>query len=292
MKPALAGALRPRLFTPGVAALMSTRSGGASGGAFTSLNLGIAVGDEPEAVAENRRRFALALGAEPVFLRQVHGTRVVRLPLPGEAVPRTEGSAGELLRSHEPLSIALPQAGSSPASDSGTMPQADASFTTEPGVACVIQVADCLPVLFAAPKGRGVAAAHAGWRGLAAGVLEQTVAALCKAAVCTPEELRVWLGPCIGPRQFEVGAEVLAAFGAAPGVTSPRFEARSGERWLADLPGLARDRLVATGVDAGRIGGGHWCTVEDESRFFSHRRDRPRLGSSGRLAAAIWIERA
>ncbi|MBA3598619.1 MAG: peptidoglycan editing factor PgeF [Methylibium sp.] len=274
---------------------MSTRAGGVSGGAFDSLNLGVAVGDEPEAVAENRRRFAAALGAEPVFLRQVHGTRVVRLPLAGEVVRQTVGNGGVPLRSHEAWSIAgkaVPQAGGSPTSDGGTAPEADASFTTEPGMACVIQAADCLPVLFAAPNGRGVAAAHAGWRGLAAGVLEQTVAALCKAAGCTPEALRVWLGPCIGPRQFEVGAEVPAAFGVERGGRSPRFEAQGGERWLADLPGLARDRLTACGVDVNRIGGGHWCTVEDESRFFSHRRDRPRLGSSGRLAAAIWIERA
>lgn len=295
MKPVLGGALRPRLCTPGVGALMSTRAGGVSHGAFSSLNLGIAVGDEPEAVAENRRRFVTALGAEPVFLRQVHGTRVVRLSLVGEAARQTKGSGSDQLRSHEALAIAgkaVPQVCGSPSSDAGTVPEADASFTTEPGVACVIQVADCLPVLFAALKGRGVAAAHAGWRGLAAGVLEQTVAALCGAAACSPEQLRVWLGPCIGPRQFEVGAEVLAAFGAQPGVTSPRFEPRGGERWLADLPGLARDRLVTSGVDVNRIGGGHWCTVEDESRFFSHRRDRPRFGSSGRLAAAIWIERS
>lgn len=265
MKPVLAGALRPRLRTHGVQALMSTRSGGVSRGAFASLNLGIAVGDEPEAVAENRRRFVAAVGAGPVFLRQVHGTRVVRLPLGGEA-GGVEGSGGT--------------------------PEADASFTTEPGVACVVQVADCLPVLFAAPDGRGVAAAHAGWRGLAAGVLERTITALCEAAGCSPRELRAWLGPCIGPRQFEVGAEVLAAFGAPPGTASPRFEPRAGERWLADLAGLARDRLAAGGLDEGRIGGGHWCTVGDESRFFSHRRDRPRLASSGRMAAAVWIERA
>ncbi len=292
MKPVLAGALKPRLRTPGVAALMSTRLGGVSRGAFASLNLGSAVGDEPQAVAENRWRFAAALGAEPVFLRQVHGTQVVRLPVPGGAVPQPGHNGRAQLRSHEPLSIAgkaVPQAGRSPANDGGTMPEADASFTTEPGVACVIQVADCLPVLFAAPHGRGVAAAHAGWRGLAAGVLEKTIAVLCEAADCAPVELRAWLGPCIGPRQFEVGAEVLAAFGIEPGVDSPRFEAKGSERWLADLPGLARDRLAVSGVD--RIGGGHWCTVEDESRFFSHRRDRPRHGSSGRMAAAIWIER-
>lgn len=294
MTASLAGAMRPRLGAPGVAALMSTRSGGVSRGAFDSLNLGVAVGDDPEAVAENRRRFGAALGAKPVFLSQVHGTRVVRLTTAGGAAPSARRSAGAQLRSDDAQSVAgdaAPEIGYGAASEGGAVPQADASFTTEPGLACVIQVADCLPVLFAAPRRQGVAAAHAGWRGLAAGVLEATVAALCEAAGCTPEELRVWLGPCIGPRRFEVGAEVLAAFVAGPGLRPARFEAGEGDRWLADLPGLARDRLVASGVDGGRIGGGHWCTVEDESRFFSHRRDRTRFGSSGRMAAAIWIER-
>jgi hypothetical protein len=267
----LGSALRPRLGTPGVAALVSTRSGGVSRGPFTSLNLGTAVGDEPEAVNENRRRFAAAIGAVPVFLRQMHGTRVVRLLADGSVdVWRGTVSGVDM-------------------NDSSASPQADAVFTTGPGRPCVVQIADCLPVLFAAPEGKGVAAAHAGWRGLAAGVLEETVAALCNAAGCSPGELRAWLGPCIGPRQFEVGAEVLRAFGAEPGVRSRRFLAQGSERWVADLPALARDRLAACGVV--HVGGGHWCTVEDESRFFSHRRDRPRHGSSGRMAAAVWIER-
>jgi YfiH family protein len=253
---ALPGALRPRLETPGVAALMSTRASGVSVGPFGSLNLGLAVGDQPAAVAENRRRFAAALGAAPVFLRQVHGTRILRLPLESEE-PGLE---------------------------------ADASFTTEPGTACAVQVADCLPVLFAAPQQRGVAAAHAGWRGMAAGVLETTVGALCAATGCQPQELRAWLGPCIGPSQFEVGADVLAGFGVEPGTAHPRFRKHAPDRWLADLAGLARDRLAGLGIR--HVGGGHWCTVEDESRFFSHRRDRPRHGSSGRMAAAVWIERS
>lgn len=248
------GALRPRLATPGVAALMSTRVGGVSQGVFAGLNLGAAVGDDAQAVAENRARFAAALGATPVFLHQVHGTRVVRLPLADEAVP-----------------------------------EADASFTTETGVACTIQVADCLPVLMAAPGARGVAAAHAGWRGLAAGVLEASVAALCQASGCAPSELHCWLGPCIGPRQFEVGADVLAGFNVEPDAPHARFQPQGKGRWLVDLPGLARDRLGAGGVQ--HIAGGHWCTVEDESRFFSYRRDRPRHGNSGRMAAAIWLER-
>jgi polyphenol oxidase len=234
--------------------VMSTRAGGASDGVWAGLNLGSAVGDDAQAVAENRRRFAQALGARPVFLEQVHGTRVVRL----------EGAAD----------------------DAAAPSRADASLTTVPGVACTVLVADCLPVLFAAPAGRGVAAAHAGWRGLAGGVLEATLHALCDAAGCAPSEVSTWLGACIGPRRFEVGAEVVQAFGAAPDAPARRrFVERTGVsgKWLADLPGLARDRLHAAGVD--RIAGGDWCTVEDASRFYSFRRD----GVTGRMGAAIWI---
>jgi len=233
-----------------VGALMSTRAGGASADAWASLNLGIAVGDDPAAVIENRRRFAAALGVPTVYLRQVHGTAVLRLRASdGDRVP------------DEP---------------------ADAAITTEPGIACTVQVADCLPVLFAAPEGRGVGAAHAGWRGLAAGVLDATVAALSEAAACAPADLRAWLGPCIGPRQFEVGADVVDAFGGGARFV-PRARPDGQPRWLADLPGLARDRLQALGV--GRVSGGTWCTVEDRSRFFSFRRD----GITGRMAAAVWL---
>lgn len=247
--------LRPRFAAARVRALMSTRDGGVSTGVHESFNLGDAVGDDPAAVQENRRRFAAAIGGAPTWLRQVHGRRVLRLPAP----------AGESL-------------------------EADACLSTEPGVACVIQVADCLPVLLAAPGGRGVAAAHAGWRGLAGGVLEATVEALAGAAGCAPAQIEAWLGPCIGPRQFEVGEDVLAGFGVDPRQSAPHFVpgTRPGH-WLADLAGLARDRLAAAGVDT--VSGGGWCTVEDGSRFFSYRRDRPRFGNSGRMGAAIWIER-
>lgn len=252
----LVDAIRPRFAAERVGALMSTRAGGVSDGVFASLNLGSAVGDDPSAVVENRRRYAAALGGTPVFLRQVHGVRALRLPI---------------------------------ADPNDTVPEADACWTTAPGVACVIQFADCLPVLFAAPEGRGVAAAHAGWRGLSAGVLEATAKALCEATGCTAVELEAWLGPCIGPRQFEVGADVLAGFDIAPGSPHPRFVPQAAGKWLADLAGLARDRLAAFGVR--RIEGGTWCTVEESSRFFSFRRDRPLHGNSGRMAAAIWIER-
>jgi len=248
--------LRPQWpAAPQVGALMSTRAGGASAVPWHSLNLGVAVGDDPAAVAENRRRFVAAIGVPPLWLRQVHGNLVVR--------------ASAALAASEP-------------------PQADAAWTDEPGVACVVQVADCLPVLMAAPQGRAVAAAHAGWRGLAGGVVEAALSAVCTAAACAPREVAVWLGPCIGPRQFEVGADVLRAFGQSPLQADPlRFVERTGAdgapRWLANLPQLTRDRLQRAGVQ--HISGGHWCTVEDRERFFSYRRD----GVTGRLAAAVWI---
>jgi YfiH family protein len=245
--------LRPDWQAPGIGALMTTRAGGVSRGRYASMNVGMAVGDDPAAVAENRARLAAALGAAPVFLAQQHGTRVVQIG----------------------------------AADLDTAPQAaDASITTEPGIACVIQVADCLPVLLAAPGRRAVGAAHAGWRGLCAGVLEATLQALCAATGCRPREVEAWIGPGIGPRRFEVGPDVLQAFAAAgDAADAERFRPLGGDKWLADLPRLARDRLQRGGVR--RIGGGTWCTASDTSRFFSFRRD----GVTGRMAAVVWIER-
>ena len=234
-----------------VGALMSTRQGGCSQGAFDSLNLGAHVGDDPDAVAANRHRWGgLMLPARPLWLRQVHGTVVVE------------------------ASTALRE---------GDGPQADGCWTSQPGVACVVQVADCLPVLMAAANGRAVGAAHAGWRGLAAGVLERTAEAVARAAGCEPSALVCWFGPCIGPRQFEVGADVLQAFGADRRFFTPRPRPDGQSRWLADLPGLARQRLLALGLH--QVAGGHWCTVETPSDFFSFRRD----GVTGRMAAAVWL---
>ena len=246
---------------PGVGAAMSLRGGGVSsgeGGRYASLNLGVAVGDEPAAVAENRARFTAALGAQPVWLRQVHGIRVVRLHAGGDITP------------DEP---------------------ADAAWSSDTGVACTVQVADCLPVLFARRDGSAVAAAHAGWRGLAAGVLEATVQALCSGAgggrSAAPADVVAWLGPCIGPREFEVGADVLQAFGEDP--ASPdaqRFIYRErpdgAARWRAHLPRLARERLAVAGVKHITEAGA--CTADDRSAFFSFRRD----GITGRMAAAVW----
>lgn len=250
--------LRPDWPTlPGVVAGMSLRAGGVSAGPWASLNLGGNVGDDPAAVAENRARFVAVLGVRPVWLHQVHGAQVVRLR--ADAV-------------HSPL------------------PPADAAWTSDAGVACAVLVADCLPVLMALCDGSAVAAAHAGWRGLAAGVLEATVQALCSGTGAAPRDIVAWLGPCIGPRRFEVGADVLAAFGQSPDtpdatgaasfVSRPRPD--GSPRWLADLPQLARERLAAAGVSAVSEAG--LCTVEDASRFFSFRRD----GVTGRHGVAIW----
>lgn len=250
--------LWPAGFPATVGALMSTRQGGASGAPWNSMNLGDATGDDAGAVARNRRRFAEVTGATPVFLRQVHGIRVTRI---------TGAEA-------EPTAQQL---------------EADASVTIERGVACTVLVADCLPVLLCAPEGRAVGAAHAGWRGLAGGVAEAALKAVCEAASCEPGDVHCWLGACIGPRQFEVGADVLKAFGDDPLDAAPhRFAARdlpagTEPKWLANLAQLARDRLQGAGVR--QLSGGDLCTVEDGSRFFSFRRD----GVTGRMAAAIWI---
>jgi YfiH family protein len=227
---------------------MTTRAGGASRGPWSSLNLGAHAGDDPADVAANRAAFAASLGAAPVYLRQVHGAHVVRLTRSDLDAPPQE---------------------------------ADASVTTEPGVACTVLVADCLPVLLAAAEAHGVAAAHAGWRGLAGGVVEAALGALCEAVSCAPSEIKAWLGGCIGARRFEVGADVLAAFA---GARAERFvPSGTPGKWHADLAGLARDRLAAAGVRD--ISGGEWCTASDASRFFSFRRDRV----CGRMAAAAWI---
>ncbi len=241
--------------SPRVGALMSTRAGGVSAAPWDSLNIGMAVGDDPAAVAENRARFAAALGARPVWLRQVHGATVLRLV------------GGDI---------------------DAPLPQADAAWTDEPGLACTVQVADCMPVLMATADGRAVAAAHAGWRGLAGGVVEAALAALCDGAHCPPADVAVWLGPCIGPRRFEVGIDVLEAFGHSPAHGDGRAfvpgAPRDGRaRWFVNLPWLARERLMCLGVR--QVSGGLWCTVEDRSSFFSFRRD----GCTGRLAAAVFV---
>jgi YfiH family protein len=241
---------------PGVRAAMSTRAGGVSLAPYDGLNLSVGVGDDPAAVAENRARWAAALGHPPVWLHLVHGRHVLRLQAGGTEHPSTP---------------------------------ADAAWTTDAGVVCQVTAADCLPVLFALRDGTAVGAAHAGWRGLAAGVLEATVAAICEGTGAAPDTVQAWLGPCISPEAFEVGDDVLHAFGCDPVANAdPRFHSRprgdGSARWLADLPALATQQLRAAGVQ--HITPSGLCTVADASRFFSFRRD----GRTGRLAAAIWRE--
>jgi YfiH family protein len=244
---------------PGVRAACSMRTGGVSVGPFESLNLGDHVGDDPVAVRANRERFGAALGARPVYLKQVHGGQVA------------------------PLSLATPDG-----------VEADAVFTTETGVAPTIMVADCLPLLFASDDGRTVAAAHAGWRGLSGangvGVLEnlwrQLQPRVADDRIAAASRVLAWLGPCIGPEAFEVGPEVKAAFESGDREAAAFFQPYRAGKWLADLQGLARLRLRALGITRiyGNDGSAAWCTVTHPSRFFSHRRDRV----SGRFAASIW----
>lgn len=234
---------------PRVHAAFTLRTGGVSTAPFDTLNVGAHVGDEPGAVAENRQRVreALALPSEPQWLEQVHGMDVVDL----------DALAG------------------------GSPPRGDAAITRTPGRVCAIQVADCMPVLFADRQGGAIGAAHAGWRGLAAGVLESTVGALGVPA----DRLLAWLGPAIGPAHFEVGDEVRAAFVSADTGASGSFVKNARGRWQCDLPALARRRLARLGI--ANVSGGQWCTYADRARFFSHRRD----GRCGRMVALLWMSK-
>lgn len=252
----------------GVRAVFTSRCGGNSAPPFDSFNLGDHVGDDPAAVAINRQRLREILGARPVFLQQVHGAAVAKLD---RSTP------------------------------DGVV--ADACVTQASGVACTIMVADCLPVLLTDRRGRVLAAAHAGWRGLAGvagqGVLEAVFKKFCEessvnrlfvATESIASETLAWLGPCIGPQAFEVGAPVREAFCDTDSGAARLFQPRGDGKFLADLAGLARRRLRALGITHlyGNDGSPAWCTVSQSSVFFSHRRDAARLGGSGRLAACIW----
>lgn len=229
---------------PGVVAGTTLRRGGASGGPYASLNLGAHVGDDAEAVARNRRllREACGLPAEPVWLGQVHGTRVV--------------DAGLVSATAE----------------------ADGAVTDRFGVVCAVLTADCLPVVLVARDGSRVAVAHAGWRGLADGILEAAIAAMDRPAA----DLSAWLGPAISQRAFEVGHEVRERFVGDDAGAASFFAANDRGRWQADLYGLARLRLARRGVAA--IGGGGRCTFTEADDFFSYRRD----GQCGRMATFVF----
>ncbi len=229
-----------------VRACSTTRLGGVSPAPYDSLNLGGHVGDSPPAVAQNRRRLEdlAKLPAAPHWLQQIHGTDVAILD--GSAAP----------------------------------PTADGAYTRDAGRVCAVMTADCLPVLFCNRAGTEVAAAHAGWRGLCAGILERTLACFQS----NPGEIMAWLGPAIGPRAFEVGPEVRKAFVSrdvqADGAFLPR-----GEKYYANIYQLARLRLYAAGISHSRIFGGDHCTVTESTSFFSYRRD----GVTGRMASLVWL---
>jgi YfiH family protein len=228
-----------------VKALTTTRNGGFSVGVYASFNLADHVADDPEAVQKNRLllRETLKLPAEPVWLNQVHGVRVI---------------------------------------DAATAPDrtADGSYTDQAGIVCAVLSADCLPVFLCDRGGAQVALVHAGWRGLAAGVIEQGVAAFRTSA----SELLVWLGPAIGPLAFEVGDEVRQRFIAHDPQSIAAFTANNRNRWHADIYALARLRLRNLGVD--KIYGGNFCTAREQEKFFSYRRSR----LCGRMASLIWCE--
>ena len=225
-----------------VRALITTRAGGMSRGPYASFNLGLRTDDDPGAVAANRAALRSLLPQEPVWLKQVHGNRVIDADAPPPA------------------------------------PEADAAVARNPGTVCAVLVADCVPVLLTDRAGATVAVAHAGWRGLAGGVVENAVRAMQR----SPEELLAFIGPGIGPRAFEVGPDVRDAFVEGdPGARSA-FTPHAPGKWLADLFALARRRLARAGV--ARVFGGGICTHSDAARFFSYRRDR----ATGRMAALIW----
>jgi hypothetical protein len=226
----------------GVKALITTRAGGVSQGPYASFNLGLRTGDDPQAVAANRERLNALLPQPPRWLRQVHGAGFVEADALAHA------------------------------------PEADAAIARRPGTVCAVLVADCIPVLLADGTGAAVAIAHAGWRGLAAGVVENTV----RGMACDPGGLIAYLGPGIGAGAFEVGNDVRDAFLARDAAAEAAFTPHAAGKWLADLFLLARQRLRRAGV--GAIHGGELCTYSDARRFFSYRRSR----TTGRMAALIW----
>jgi polyphenol oxidase len=238
-----------------VKALQTTRQGGLSPAPWASLNLGDHVGDLPSRVAGNRQQLRTFLPAEPRWLNQVHGVVAVNADLTPISGPALNTSPG------------------------GEVVTADAAYARQPNRVCVVMTADCLPVFFCDRAGSVVAVAHAGWRGLLAGVLEETVHKMGVPAA----DLLAWLGPAIGPKHFEVGAEVRSAFVARDAGAATAFQAKGDDKWLADIYRLARQRLSQCGV--GWTGGGDFCTVSEVDRFFSYRRD----GVTGRMASLIWL---
>jgi polyphenol oxidase len=265
----------------GVRYFCTTRQGGVSQQPWVSLNLGLHAGDDPEHVRENRRRLSAMLPAEPVWLSQVHGAGVFDADADPDATqlqPLATAAAGGPESDVPGLSR---QNGDVPATD---IPVADAAVTTQRGRVLAIMTADCLPVVIAGVDGRALGLAHAGWRGLAAGVLEATLAAL-RARAPQVTAWRAWIGPAISQRYFEVGGEVRMAFCQADPQDSQFFtEKVPGSKWLADLPGIARHRLYHAGVANIELSGE--CTYARAERYFSYRREP----KTGRIATVAWLE--
>jgi YfiH family protein len=262
----MSAALRAQWPVPAnVRAFTTLRHGaGVSVAPFDGFNLGARCGDDAQAVAANRAALieGFALPSPPRWLQQVHGTDVVRF-----------------------AAAAAPLARAGEAAAAAEEPVADASVTSTPGVVLAILTADCLPVVFASEDGSGVGAAHAGWRGLAGGVLENTVAAMQGPA----EKIDAWLGPAAGPQAYEVGEEVFAAFVSQDARAASAFAATRPGHWRVDLYALARQRLAKLGVT--RVHGGDLCTISDPQRFYSHRRSTTEgSGRTGRMATLVWMQ--
>lgn len=241
----------------GVQTCFTTRAGGVSQLPYQALNLGLHVGDLPQAVEENRRRLERGLPSTPLWLQQVHGVAVMHADI------RTDALTGP----------------------DGVVPVADAAVTLGRQQVLAIMVADCLPVVLADDMGTVLGVAHAGWRGLAAGVLEQTLAAMRRRAPWA-SGWRVWVGPSIGPGAFEVGPDVHAAFVAEDSGAAAHFtlQDRVGQKWLCDLPALAKRRLQQAGVLDVSLA--RRCTFSEPATFFSYRRDR----LTGRMALLAWLD--
>ncbi len=231
---------------PGVRACTTTRVGGVSRAPYDSLNLAAHVGDDSARVAANRQRAAAALGLPdtPLWLTQVHGNRVVDAALAPPGI------------------------------------DADASFTTRPGIVCAVLTADCLPVVLCHRRGGRVAVAHVGWRGLVNGVIDQAV----RAMACPGDDLLAWLGPAMGPQVYEVGEDVMAEMRGGVDDAEGAFTGASAGKWYADLYTLTRRRLAGLGLN--RVYGGTWCTYTESRRFYSYRRD----GVTGRMATLVWMD--
>lgn len=268
---------------PGVVAFTTLRHGaGVSQAPFDSFNLGARCGDDNEAVVANRRELIARFGlpSPPHWLQQVHGTQVGHFETPSPA-KAGEGRGGVSSGESATVKADTPPQPSPPFGGEGAEPEADAAVTATPGVVLAILTADCLPVVFAAEDGSDVAAAHAGWRGLVAGVLENTVTAMRVPA----DRLLAWLGPAAGPQAYEIGEEVFEAFVSCDPRAQSAFVATRPGHWRVDLYALARQRLADAGVH--RVHGGGLCTISDPQRFYSHRRDQ----RSGRMATLVWRQR-